>query len=80
MVRASPLKVLARTAEQARVKAMYYVGKGTPDAAVKLAQKRPAKENVVVFERQPSTTGPTSCGNLLGDASDPPHYAACRRR
>jgi RHS repeat-associated protein len=45
------LKVLAGAAEQAGVKAMYFFEKGTPEAAVRLAQKWLGKENVVVFER-----------------------------
>jgi len=47
----SKLKVLSGTAEQAGVKAMYFFEKGTPEAAIKLAQKWLGKENAVVFER-----------------------------
>jgi RHS repeat-associated protein len=44
------LQILAGTAEQAGVKAQYYLAKGTPDAVIKLAQKWLGKENVFFFE------------------------------
>ena len=44
------LQILAGTAEQAGVKAQYYLAKGTPDAVIKLAQKWLGKENVFFSE------------------------------
>jgi hypothetical protein len=44
------LQVLAGTAKQAGVKAQYYLAKGTPEAAIKLAQKWLGAENVFLFE------------------------------
>jgi hypothetical protein len=44
------LQILAGSAEQAGVKAQYYLAKGTPDAVIKLAHKWLGKENVFLFE------------------------------
>jgi RHS repeat-associated protein len=44
------LQILAGAAEQAGVKAQYYLAKGTPDAAIKVAQKWLGKEIVFLFE------------------------------
>jgi RHS repeat-associated protein len=46
----SKLKQLAGAAEDAGVTAQYYFAKGTPEAAIKLAQKWLGKENVFLFE------------------------------